>query len=301
MDLPPRLRSTSMLELLERQAGVVSITQLRSAGFDTRAAHRRVAAGRWQRPHRSVYATFSGPLDREAEIWAGLLRVGPGSVVSHATAAELDGLTGRIEDRIHVTAPVNRRVRGEVHGVVVHYAHRLALTRHPTKSPPRTRIEDTVLDLIDVSTRASAVEAFVTAAVQKRLSTASRLGEALMRRKKIRWRAMTEAMLLDVAHGAQSPLELEHLRDVERAHGLPVGRRQRRRAGRRVIWVDVDYPDYATRVELDGRLGHEGDGRFRDRRRDNVGTVHGEDAAIWPHGDLRFAMRGGGRAGVCNE
>ena len=76
-------------------------------------------------------------------------------------------------------------------------------------------------------------------------------------------------MLVDVAEGAQSPLELTYLRDVERAHGLPTGSRQVRVAGRRVIWVDVDYEEYSTRVELDGRLGHQGEGRFRDRRRDN--------------------------------
>ncbi|SEE33058.1 hypothetical protein [Jiangella alba] len=58
----------------------------------------------------------------------------------------------------------------------------------------------------------------MTAACQRRLTTPQRLADALTRRKKIRWRPMTEAMLADVADGAQSPLELRHLRRVERAH-----------------------------------------------------------------------------------
>jgi hypothetical protein len=94
---------------------------------------------------------------------------------------------------------------------------------------------------------------------------------------------MVEAMLVDVAVGAQSPLELVYLRDVERAHGLPRGDRQVRVAGRRVIWIDVDYDGFATRVELDGRLGHQGEGRFRDRRRDNRAVVGG----IW---SLRYGF-----------
>ncbi|MBB5788232.1 hypothetical protein [Jiangella mangrovi] len=215
-----------------------------------------------------------------------MLWVSAEAVASHATAAELDGLTGRIDDRMHVTAPVSRRARGRADGVVVHYAHRLPESRHPTANPPRTRIEDTVLDLVDVAARPRDVESFVTMAVQKRLTTSTRLAAALMRRKKIRWRAMVESMLVDVADGAQSPLELQHLRAVERAHRLPKGCRQSRRAGNRVIWIDVDYERYHTRVELDGRVGHEGDGRFRDRRRDNAGTVAGAWTLRYGHTEV---------------
>ncbi|TDD72101.1 hypothetical protein E1262_04635 [Jiangella aurantiaca] len=275
-----------MRELLDRQLGLVCAAQLRSLGLDYRVARRWVAAGRWQRPYPGVYATFSGPLDRAAHIWAAILWVTPEAVASHATAAELDGLTGRIDDRIHVTAPVSRRVRAHADGVVVHYAHRLPLTRHPTANPPRTRLEDTVLDLVDVAVRARDVESVVTMAVQKRLTTSPRLAAALMRRKKIRWRAMAESMLLDVAEGAQSPLELQHLRAVERAHHLPRGCRQRRHAGDRVIWIDVDYGPYHTRVELDGRLGHDGEGRFRDRRRDNAATVSGAWTLRYGHSEI---------------
>ena len=59
----------------------------------------------------------------------------------------------------------------------------------------------------------------VTRACQRRLTTPERLVVAMSARKKIRWRAPLEAMVADVAQGAQSPLELEYLRRVERAHG----------------------------------------------------------------------------------
>jgi len=226
---------------------------------------------------------FTGPLPRPTQVWAALLRAGPGAAASHQTAAELDGLCAARDHRVHVTVPVTRRVLGRRDGMVVHYAHRLPQSRHPSKSPPRTRIEDTVLDLVDVSKTAREVEGWLTAACEKRLTTPERLAESLMSRKKIRWRPMLEASLLDVAEGAQSPLELAFLRRVERAHGLPRGERQLRWAGRRVIWIDVDYLLYRTRVELDGRLGHQGEGRFRDRRRDNRGVV----GRIW---SLRYGF-----------
>lgn len=45
-------------------------------------------------------------------------------------------------------------------------------------------------------------------------------------------------MLSDVDTGAESPLELRHLRRVERAHGLPQGRRQRRVSGSLPLIID---------------------------------------------------------------
>jgi hypothetical protein len=259
--------------LLEAQAGIVSAAQLTGSGVSIELAKKRALAGRWQRIHRGVFAVFSGPVNRQAQIWAALLRCGTGATASHVTAAELDGLCERVDERVHVTIPAHRRVRGRYEGIVVHHAHRLGRSRHPTRLPRRTRIEATVLDLVDVSDTAREVEAWIVAACQKRLTTPTRLGGALAERKKITWRGMAEAMLLDVAHGAQSMLELQFLRSVERAHRLPRGDRQRRVAMRRVIWIDVDYEPFRTRVELDGRLGHEGEGQFRDRRRDNRATV----------------------------
>lgn len=266
-------------EPLSLQCGLVSAQQLVDAGVSLSLASERVQVGRWQRPHRGVYATFSGPLGRTATIWAALLRCGPTAVASHETAAELDGLCGMEDERVHVTVEVTHRVYGEPEGIRVHYAHRLPRTRHPTKSLPRTRLDETVLDLIDTSRSARAAARWILDAIQRRLTEPSRLAAALALRKKIKWRAMTESMLLDTSKGAHSMLEVEHLRRVERAHSLPTGTRQRRVAGGRVIWIDVDYLKYTTRAELDGRVGHGGDGAFRDRRRDNRGVL-GRNATL---------------------
>lgn len=69
-----------------------------------------------------------------------------------------------------------------------------------------------------------------------------------------------------------SELERIFRRDVERAHGLPTGARQVQGLRYR---TDVEYLGGAVITELDGRLGHEGEGRFRDMDRDNHHAVHG--------------------------
>jgi hypothetical protein len=50
--------------------------------------------------------------------------------------------------------------------MVVHYPHRLAESRHPSKNLPRTRIVHTVLDIVDVSAHPRDAEGRVTAACE---------------------------------------------------------------------------------------------------------------------------------------
>jgi hypothetical protein len=114
----------------------------------------------------------------------------------------------------------------------------------------------------------SVVVLLVTRAVQRRGTRASRLAVALAERRRHPHRKLIQGLLGDVAAGAESALELDYLRDVERAHGLPKGVRQASRRGLPYV-SDVGYDEWRLLVELDGRLGHEGEGRFRDMWRDN--------------------------------
>ena len=67
---------------------------------------------------------------------------------------------------------------------------------------------------------------------------------------------------------------MRYLSDVERAHGLPTGTRQRGVDGTR---QDVHYDGYRTTIELDGRLGHaDAASVWRDMTRDNAATLRGE-------------------------
>ena len=91
-------------------------------------------------------------------------------------------------------------------------------------NPPRTTIEDTVLDLIDdPDADPQAVVHWLTTAVQTRRTTPKRILKAASSRRFLRHRRLLENLALDVAAGARSPLELDFLRLVERATRPPRG------------------------------------------------------------------------------
>jgi hypothetical protein len=142
--------------------------------------------------------------------------------------------------------------------------------------PPRTRLEETVLDLAAAAVSADDAVGWVLRACGSRRTTPDRLAAALTQRGRMRWRREVREAL-DPAHaGVHSLLEYRYLRYVEHAHGLPTGTRQRLivRGGRRQ-YADVDYEGYATIVELDGRAAHPESSRQLDARRDNANAADG--------------------------
>ncbi|HEX5297489.1 MAG TPA: type IV toxin-antitoxin system AbiEi family antitoxin domain-containing protein [Streptosporangiaceae bacterium] len=254
-------------ELARWQDGAISRRQLLSAGLTPQMIATRLERGRWQQLHWGVYAVFTGPVPRETELWAVLLRAGPGAALSHLTAAELHGLIDYPGESMYVTVPSARRVT--MHGVVLRMSGRVAEATHPGREPPRTTIEETVFDLIELAHTVDDACGWITKAIGRRLTTAERLTEALKLRKKIRWRTTLEDILAAAGDGIHSVLEYRYLRDVERAHGLPRSRHQVRMViDGRAVYRDAYYQEYRLAVELDGRLAHPEDESRRDRHRD---------------------------------
>lgn len=140
-------------DLLDLQHGVISRAQAHACGPTDRRIEWLVESGRWLRVRLGVYATITGPSPFLAQVWAAILRAGRGAVASHRTAAFPDGLCDEPGPVIHVTVPTDRYVEPRIDDVRVHFAHRLLLTRHPSATPPRTRLDETVLDLVDVAKR----------------------------------------------------------------------------------------------------------------------------------------------------
>ena len=258
-------------ELLARQNGIIGRSQAEEFGLSVDSMRHRVRSGQWQRLQRGVYATFSGEVTRESELWAALLRAGPGAVLSHQTAAELYGLRKPSSALIHVTVPAtsNPARSGRIPGVVVHRSRVLDRKRHPVLLPPRTRIEHTVLDLMEEMDDPANRYDLICQAVGGQLTTAARLRLALKRRYRFRDRGEAESALADVGEGALSNLERWYLRGVERRHKLPVAKRQaRRKADGQSIYLDNLYEDYLVCVELDGAAAHPAGEQWRDKQRD---------------------------------
>jgi hypothetical protein len=265
----------------DEQAGVADRSQTLHSGVSRNTVRRRLGSGQWQRLHRGVYAAFSGAAPRDAQLWAALLRAGPGATLSHYTAAELHGLIDSPTDQIHVTVPATRNParQGRINGLVIHRSCRIDAARHPALSPPRTRVEDTVLDLVEAARDFDEAFTWISRAVGRRRTTAPLLAVAVAARKRMRWRRELAAALTDVADGVHSLLERRYVTGVERAHGLPRAARQaRRRHGAdatRSTYIDNLYVEYDACVELDGHVAHPADQRWSDIRRDNANTASG--------------------------
>jgi very-short-patch-repair endonuclease len=270
IEVPDRLR-----ELASLQCDVVSRQQAFEAGVTKATLTWQVHSARWQQLQRGVYALFTGEPGREAVLWAAVLRAGPDAMLSHHSAAELDRLADRQNEVVQLTVPQSRRVQ-PAPGLVIHRSAYADLARHPSLLPPRTRIEHTVLDLASLASSFDDACGWVTRACGRRLTTEQRLLAAMAVRGRQRWREPLTQMLADPGGGVHSVLEYRYYRDVERAHCLPRATRQARVVrGRRSSYRDAYYAEYLVVVELDGRLAHPEETRWRDIRRDNATAADG--------------------------
>jgi very-short-patch-repair endonuclease len=279
-------RHFELAKLIEIQRGVITRKQALSWGLTPDAIDWLVHSKRWLLLRRGVYSTLTGELPREATLWAAVLRAGSQAVLSHQTAAELFKITDRQSSLVHVTIPAGRHIAA-LEGVVLHRSTRLAEVRHPTLLPPRTRIEETVLDLVNQATSFDAAFAVACAACQRRRTTPGRLTEAMTRCKKMRWRAELGVALAEIGSGVHSLLEYKYVRDVERPHGLPRATRQARvvRDGGSAF-LDNLYDDYGLCVELDGREAHPDDRRWLDIRRSNAVAEEGITTVRYSWSDI---------------
>lgn len=270
-------------ELLELQHGIIARWQISEASDSSRIADPQLHIGRWQPVYRGVYATFTGRPSRIALLWAAVLRAGPGAALSHESAAELDRLADTPSRCIHVTVGSERQVTlssGEALGkapkIIIHRSTRLDQARHPARTPPRTRIEETTLDLVQAAPDIDQALAWLASACGRRLTTPALLLGAIAARPKLRWRAELSGALMDVGGGVHSVLEWHYVRSVERNHGLPRAKRQAvSKVAGRTRFLDNHYQEFGVAVELDGQAAHPVDARWRDIHRDNASAEVG--------------------------
>ena len=263
--------SRDLSDLLDIQSGVISRQQATSVGLPPSVIDNKLRYGRWQRLQQGVYAAFTGTVDQQALLWGVVLRAGPKAALSYRTAAELHGLVPVAQPGglIHVTVPVGYRT-GLITGAAVHYTRSIDIARHPAMLPPRTRVEETVLDLTQVSPSFDEAFDWLCKAVGRRLTTPKLLRSTLESRPRMRWRADLVIALSDVADGARSPLERRYITAVERPHGLPKALRQAKiTIGGRSRYLDNFYREARLAVELDGNAFHPPERRWADSHRDN--------------------------------
>ncbi|GAA2493876.1 type IV toxin-antitoxin system AbiEi family antitoxin domain-containing protein [Terrabacter carboxydivorans] len=231
------------------QSGLLSRAQALAGGLSPKAVQWRLGRGQWQVVHPGVYQTMPGRDGWETRAVAALLHAGDGSALCHSSAAYAWGLLRQAPDPIRVVVPAERRVRPAT-GVVVTRSRHASERIDAAAWPHRLTVEHTVLDL-GTAAGTDRTMSLAAKAVELGLTTPEQLRGTVLLRPRQRDRSLLLEVLTDVADGCESPAERRYVRDVERAHGLPRGRRQTPygRAGRR----DVEY-QWGVVVEVDGRL-----------------------------------------------
>jgi len=245
-----------------RQRGLVTRAQALAAGLTSDQIAHRLRTGRLHPVHRGVYAVGHPTLPALGRELAALLACGPGSVLSHLTAAVLWGLLpDDASAPVHVTA--TRRHRRAPSGVVL---HRCALDprdvhrRHdlPLTSPART------LELLP----ATAVDDAVDQARARRLLTGAQLEEL---RRTTRRPALRAAVGDD--HGFTRSQAERRLRALLDRAGLPRPRTNARLHGHE---VDAVWPEHRLVLEVDSWAHHSSRAAFeRDRARDAAHAAAG--------------------------
>jgi hypothetical protein len=271
-------------ELVARQEGVISRAQAIAAGWTDGQVTRHLVSGRWRRLHHGVLVTHTGPVPWRAVVWAALLHAGPDAVASHRTAARLQGLLDEEPADVELLVPWGHGVRVRP-GLVIRSTKALDERRHPSRSMPQTRVEHTVLDLAQVTSRPDEVVSWVLTACQRRATTPERLATALQTRPRHRHRRLILDVLSEAKEGIASTLERHYHTDVELPHGLPRARRgERITVAGRHWYADARYARFRLRIELEGLGWHPVDLRWRDDVRDNVAVLSGDVV-------LRFGWR----------
>jgi predicted transcriptional regulator of viral defense system len=109
MNDDPQLRP--LFELGADQDDCVSASQLVGAGFSLDAIDSLVDRGVLKRVFHGVYVISAEALTDRQFKWAALLAAGPGSALSHFTAAAMHGLLPPNPSEVWVTAPDRRGER----------------------------------------------------------------------------------------------------------------------------------------------------------------------------------------------
>jgi very-short-patch-repair endonuclease len=267
-----QLEGEGLDALIDAQHRIVSRSQLLAAQRTESEIRRRLRRRSWQTIHPGVYATHTGPIGYEEQLLAGLLYAGPQAAWSHHTAAEQLGLLKPDSDRpVHLTIPIHRRVRARPN-LKIHRVDRWN-DRLASAIPPRTAPAHAVLEVVGSTGTLDDAAALIAEACQSGRVKPAEILQALEDHRRLRHGRQLKPILADVAAGSHSLLELRYLRDVERAHSLPTGVRQRQVED---DFTDVAYEGFGLVVELDGRFHLAPTRRWKDLDRDNRATLRSE-------------------------
>lgn len=244
--------------LAESQLGLVTIWQLRGLGLSDSTIADSVAGGRLHPVFHGVYSVGHPFLTSQGRLLAATLACGPGSVVSHGTAAWLYGLSSWKPEAIDVIAPVEvgRKIAGVRRRFVPLPAGREAWRRSgvPVTSPARTIIDCAGSDprgIAGMIEQASVLALLDIPAIDRVLDGPRRRGTKRLRRALEPWRRYKRGIKI------RSRMEAKLLTRLTEA-ALPIPQTNARvRAGGKIYEVDFLWRAERVVVETDGGRYHD--------------------------------------------
>lgn len=266
-------------DLVRRQHGVVTRSQLLELGLGSRSVEHRLAKGRLHPLWRGVYAVGRPEVSQNGRWMAAVLACGPAALLSHCSAAALWGIApNRRTGPIEVTAHVYRRRLG----VRVH--RRRDLGADHRREVAGIPVTDPISTLVDFAS--CAADWRVEHAITDRLNLVD--PEALRRTvaglgPRPGMGRMRKLLGLDAL--TDTGLERAFLAIVRTAR-LPLPETQIYLNGYR---VDFYWPNLGLVVETDGWRHHRTSGeQSTDRRRDQAHMTAGLTTVRFGEDQVRY-------------
>jgi hypothetical protein len=258
----------------DAQHGVVARWQLLRRGMTAREIDGLAARGHLQRLHSGVYAVGHRVLSREGRWHAAVLVGGPGSVLSHRSAAQAWGLLWPSEIDVEVTRPRTHRGRP---GIRAHRAPLLPDEITKVNGIPVTSPFRTAFDVAGLGER-RLVERVLHEIAVRRLTDAVPFEELLRRHPRKRGaRLLREVRASKVPVGVpRNEFEQSFVAFLD-DYELPRPALNASLAVRdRFFEIDALWRRHRLAAELDSREVHDTDDGFEsDRERDRVLLAEG--------------------------
>jgi very-short-patch-repair endonuclease/predicted transcriptional regulator of viral defense system len=278
--------SAQVWDLVRRQHGVVTRTQLLDLGIGSRSIEHRIARGRLHPLWRGVYAVGRPEVDQRGRWMGAVLSCGQSALLSHRSAAALWGLAPHLPAGvIEVVVPLGRIPRRA--GIQVH--RRIDLGPEHRREMAGIPVTDPISTLVDFASCAPEwlVERAINEADRLDLVDPEALRGAMGRlRPRPGMACMRRVLGLDAL--TDTGLERKFLAIV-RAANLPPPETQATVNGYR---VDFYWPNLRLVAETDGWRYHRTAGeQANDHRRDQAHTTSGLTTLRFAEDQIRYEPR----------
>lgn len=267
--------------LARKRFGVLTTTDLISAGRSAEAVRRAVERGELETVHEGIHRVAGAPVTWEQRVLLAVLAAGPGALASHRSAAALWDLDGSTQGVPEIVAPRHRRTWATELGRS-HESTDLHLAE-PTErlAIPCTGLVRTLVDLGAVVSPERLQQA-IDDGIRRNLCTWEDLLHAMARHSRRGRRGVGPLRaILEECYGTNVP-DSRFNRLVERLlieSGQPAPEIEHRvfdQGGEELARLDLAYPDRLVGLELDSRQHHLSAPAFEaDRVRQNRLEVRG--------------------------